>query len=353
MRTYRRDSANPLFAGFTLVEILIVIVIIGLLAGMTTTVVVSARRSVSNSVISAQMSQISIALDEYKNKFGEYPPDLSDRVAVERHLKKRWPRYNVTYEQFIDHISYGCKLSSGVYNGAIDSVDDLTGQYVWNMEINPSSSNGDSVGAYISSLVFWLGGLPDQHGVPSGFYASPKYPLGISGTTPATYKPIGRPDRAKKEKPFYTFDKKYLGAYRYSYDSTLGCNYYYKVEDDASLWDVSLNAYVYVPAYCQGDYPIVYFRPSVNVGYGNKFFYLTLSADATDGVSCAVPYAQDATSWYDEKRFQLVHPGDDGLFGSANAADRRIVPIKEATTLGDADNLTNFVERGTLESLYD
>ena len=95
MRTYRRDSANSLFAGFTLVEILIVIVIIGLLAGMTTTVVVSARRSVNNSVITAQMSQLSIALDEYKNKFGEYPPDLSDKVAVERHLKKRWPRYNV------------------------------------------------------------------------------------------------------------------------------------------------------------------------------------------------------------------------------------------------------------------
>lgn len=350
MRTYRRDSANSLFAGFTLVEILIVIVIIGLLAGMTTTVVVSARRSVNNSVISAQMAQLSIALDEYKNKFGEYPPDLSDQMAVMRHLKKRWPRYNVTYEQFLRHIGYGCRLSSGIYSDAIDSLDDLNGQYVWNMEINPNSSNGDSVGAYISSLVFWLGGLPDQHGVPSGFYASPKYPLGISA---ADDRPIGRPNRAKKEKPFYSFDRKYLGAYNYGYDSVRNCNFYYKVEDDASLWNDALNAYVYIPAYCQGDYPIVYFRPSVNVGYGNKFFYLTLSANATDGVSCAVPYAQDATSWYEEKRFQLIHPGDDGLFGSANAADLRIVPIKEGMALGDADNLTNFITGGTLESLYD
>lgn len=352
MTTYRRDAANS-FAGFTLVEILIVIVIIGLLAGMTTTVIVGARRSVNNSVITAQMSQLSIALDEYKNKFGEYPPDLSDPVAVERHLKKRWPRYNVNYEQFLDHIAYGCQLSSGVYTGAINSLADLNGQYVWKLGKNPNSSNGDSVGAYISSLVFWLGGLPDQHGVPSGFYASPKYPLGIAGNSASTYKPIGRPNRAKKEKPFYSFDKKYLGAYNYGYDSALGCNFYYKVEDDASLWDDALKAYVYIPAYCQGDYPIVYFRPSVNVSYGNKFFYLTQSNSATDGVSCAVPYAQDGTSWYEEKRFQLIHPGDDGLFGSANWADQRVVPSKMNTSLEDADNLTNFVERGTLESLYD
>lgn len=349
MTTHRRDAANSL-AGFTLVEILVVIVIIGLLAGMTTTVVVSARRSVSNSVITAQMSQLSIALDEYKNKFGEYPPDLSDKVAVERHLKKRWPRYNVNYEQFLDHIGYGCQLSSGVYSGAINSLAELNGQYIWKLGKNPKSSNGDSVGAYISSLVFWLGGLPDQHGVPSGFYASPKYPLGISA---ATNLPIGRPNRAKKEKPFYSFDKKYLGTYDYGYDSALGCNFYYKVEDESSLWDDSLNAYVYIPAYCQGDYPIVYFRPSVNVPYASKFFYLTRSNNATDGVSCAVPYAQDASTWYEEKRFQLVHPGDDGLFGSANSVDMRVVPTKTNTSLEDADNLANFLESGTLESLYD
>lgn len=342
MTTNRLNSAKRL-AGFTLVEILIVIVIIGLLAGMTTTVVVSARRSVNNSVISTQMAQLSMALDEYKNKFGEYPPDLSDEVSVMRHIKKRWPRYNVTYRQFLDHIQYGCRLSSSRLD-TVTSLDELDGQYVWNCK------------AYISSLVFWLGGLPDQHGVPSGFYASPKYPLGIS----ANDKPIGRPGRAKKEKPFYSFEKKYLGAYG-SGDYDGMNNYYYKIEDNSSLWDGSIGAYVYIPAYCQGDFPLLYFRPTVTSPYTDKRFFLSQSAGANDNVSCAVPYAQDASSWYEEKRFQLIHPGDDGLFGNDLYVNPRIVVkanrnntlSNDPITLEDADNLTNFIESGTLESLYD
>ncbi|MBR0225649.1 MAG: prepilin-type N-terminal cleavage/methylation domain-containing protein [Thermoguttaceae bacterium] len=335
MTTYRRNAANQL-AGFTLVEILIVIVIIGLLAGMTTTVVVSARRSVNNSIVSSQMAQLSMALDEYKNKYGEYPPDLSDSTAVMRHIKKRWPRYNVTYDQFLQHIQDGCRISSGTVDDTGKSNRD--GQYVWDVR------------AYVSPLVFWLGGLPDKHGVPSGFYASPKAPLGVS----ASGVPISRPARAKKEKPFFSFEKKYLGAYTSQPDSELGANYYYQPADKNSLWDDSLGAYVYSPAFCQGDYPIVYFRPSVNMAYGAKFFYLTHSSDPTDGVSCAVPYAQDdSPTWYEEKRFQLIHPGDDGIFGSANSTDWRVVPSKQNTSLGDADNLTNFIDSGTLESLYD
>ena len=87
--------------------------------------------------------------------------------------------------------------------------------------------------------------------------------------------------------------------------------------------------------------------------YIDKSFFMTQSSDVADGASYAVPYAQDMNSWYEEKRFQLVHPGDDGLFGSAGPAVQRIVPVKGNISLEDADNLTNFVERGTLESLYD
>jgi len=345
MTTYRRDAANS-FAGFTLVEILIVIVIIGLLAGMTTTVIVGARRSVNNSVITAQMSQLSIALDEYKNKFGEYPPDLSDKEAVKRHLKKRWPRsgYGVndaSYATFMKHVELGCALSSG------DAC-------VWKLV----NDDGDPVGAYISSLVFWLGGLPDGHGVPSGFYASPKYPLGIKPDD----SPVNRPDRLKKEKPLYSFDRKYLSGYGCSYDSDLDRFYYFKNEN----W---LRDGVYIPAYCQGDYPIVYFRPSLNKGYGAKSFYLAQGDGVMNDLSCAVPYGQGPNLWYEEKRFQLIHPGDDGLFsfsqldfmeshGNALPTNgdyeaTRIVPAKSGTSLRDADNLTNFVESGTLESLYD
>ena len=90
------------------------------------------------------MSQLSMALDEYKNRYGEYPPDLNDEAAVVRHLKRRWPRYRATYAQFLDEIALGCRLSSGDWarDASISNISDLTGQIVW------------EPGASISSLVF-------------------------------------------------------------------------------------------------------------------------------------------------------------------------------------------------------
>lgn len=349
MRMHRRQTQK----GFTLLEVLIVIVIIGLLGGMTTTVVVSARRSVSNSLVSAQMAQLSIALDEYKNRFGEYPPDFSDPEAVMRHVHKRWPRYSCnSYADFLEDIRLGCLLSS----------------QDWRKDDDANSSNGFrgshwwSIRSHISALVFWLGGLPDKNGVPSGFYATPKYPLGVINHS----KPIARPGRAKRETPFFAFERKFMGAYQSDPFNapTVGDdtnNWLYFPVDSKEARDASENAYLYVPAFCQGGYPIVYFKPTTGKSYDEKCFYL---AESSSGgvITCAVPYSQADGNPYEEKRFQLVHPGADGMF-SADRSDRGGVnpssePLRCPVTgdnldLEDNDNLTNFVENGTLESLLE
>ena len=348
MTANRRNNASQ--GGFTLTEILVVIVILGLLAGLTTTVVVSARHSVRASVVSTMEAQLSIALDEYKNRYGEYPPDFSDAEAVTRHLQKRWPRYQVTYAEFIEDINLGCRLSSGGYErnpGNLPSsgrASDLVGIHVWN------------VTEYLSSVIFWLGGLPNENGVPSGFYASPKYPLGIvrNGNS-VTYIP--RPDRAKREKPLYLFDKKDIGAFGFVNEGDVQV---FSRRDDTALG--SGNSTEYIPAYCQGDYPIVYFCPSPDATYSTKQFYCNIS----DQVSCAVPYAKDVAfdkngnvtyaEWFEAGRFQLIHPGVDGLFGSDNASPRWLQPQEgakpDSVTIADDDNITNFLTRGTLQSEY-
>ena len=355
--TMRRHFSASRGAGFTLVEILIVIVIIGMLAGLTTTVLVSGRTAVKNSVVSAVESQLSMALDEYKNRFGEYPPDFRDSDAVLRHIKKRWPRYNIaTYDDFISDVYYGCRLSSGLYeykDSRLNSVDDLNGQHVWEL---------DNVGNYVSSLVFWLGGLPDANGIPSGFYANPKGPLGIKDG-----KPLAIPTRAQREKPFFTFERKNMAAFWFNgdlcfkvddYDQLI--NGYYDEYDDG--------AYHYVPGYAQGGSPFVYFRPTTRYPYGTKRFQY--ASGESEESSLAVAYKRNSGSWYEERRFQIIHPGEDGLFGPSDSklndpdADSQLVEdrwdlVVAPTTSPksnccqeDDDNIANFVENGTLMHEY-
>ena len=79
-------------AGFTLVELLIVIAIIALLAGITLVALQSARLFVGASTARQRLDDVSQALEIYKQKYGEYPPDCCATDAeIQRHILKRWP----------------------------------------------------------------------------------------------------------------------------------------------------------------------------------------------------------------------------------------------------------------------
>jgi prepilin-type N-terminal cleavage/methylation domain-containing protein len=60
---------------FTLMEILIVMVIIVVLAGITVPIVSSVRTNAKKGVTSAQLSQLELALKQFESDFGVYPPD--------------------------------------------------------------------------------------------------------------------------------------------------------------------------------------------------------------------------------------------------------------------------------------
>lgn len=83
---------------FTLVELLVVIVIIGMLVGITLPAVNAVRSRANKAVDAMEISQIDMALLAFKEKFGDYPPDFADvdrEVAandVRRFIRKAWPR---------------------------------------------------------------------------------------------------------------------------------------------------------------------------------------------------------------------------------------------------------------------
>ncbi|TWU45527.1 Type II secretion system protein G precursor [Novipirellula aureliae] len=78
--------------GFTLVEILVVIVIIGILAGITVPAVMRSIRTARQTALKLELNSIAQAVEHYKEKYGDYPPDGSSKAVLERHMRKLFPR---------------------------------------------------------------------------------------------------------------------------------------------------------------------------------------------------------------------------------------------------------------------
>jgi prepilin-type N-terminal cleavage/methylation domain-containing protein len=78
--------------GFTLVEILVVIVIIGILAGLAIPAAQGVIKKANNTAIKVEIDLLGQALEAYKLRHGNYPPDFSDWAKVERHFRKAFPQ---------------------------------------------------------------------------------------------------------------------------------------------------------------------------------------------------------------------------------------------------------------------
>jgi len=140
----RRTLAVKPSAGFTLVELLVVITIIGILAALISVAAAAALSRAKDVKIKAELDQLSAAMLSSKADWGSLPPDFSDPTALTRFAFSAWPRY-----------------SPG--QGAAPLV--------------PQGTTIDQAEA----LVIWLGGVPSG-GQPNGFNADVRDPFNTAGT---------------------------------------------------------------------------------------------------------------------------------------------------------------------------
>jgi prepilin-type N-terminal cleavage/methylation domain-containing protein len=277
--------------GFTLVEMLVVLLIIVILAGLISAVTIRGLHRAKAAAIGAEIHQLSMALEKYKTELGgEYPPDFSDiastygQAAIIRHVSRAFPRYTV---------SNWIALRNEIYANSGNRID------LNNM--NPATA-----------MIFWLGGMPDAQGRLSGFSKNPADPFESPATTPSR---IG---------PFFEFDPGRINNNRY-----------------------------YAPGVTAQ--PFIYLRAELGQPEPKREYYSYNGSAYTfkqSSVSGVKPYwDQRSMGWVNPNSFQILCCGLDGKFGKENVYPTGNItkPISDPTLPSDVlsdlnANITNVSE---------
>lgn len=127
--------------GFTLVELLMVIVIIGILVSMLVVAVNPVLRTSREFAVTQEMKQMDLAIENFQNKYGFYPPSFTGLTAA------------------TDVLPYLNKLSPNHREATPGFLGGLSRLQVW---WNAIGSKLDDRG----SLIFWLGGLSTNKQFP-------------------------------------------------------------------------------------------------------------------------------------------------------------------------------------------
>lgn len=291
-------------AGFTLVELLMVIIIISLLVGLLLVAVGRARIAAQDARIVAEISEIDRAFKSYKDDHLAFPPTMwsastAEQAAFMGHIRRAFTKTN-----FASYAAFRTGLMGATNSSALSSPG-----YPNTAGLDPSTMEP------AEALVFWLSGLPAQHNAAGttwggsskvdGFHRDPAQPFQPNSTA-----------GQQRTTPYFPFDQARLG------------------DADADGW-----LEYYPPG---STVPYVYF---------NFTSYGLSPSTGSATVGTARPYT-DATisgAYMNPTTFQIIAAGQDGNYGNDNT--NKAFPAGTNYTGGDMDNLTNFTTKRLEDSL--
>ena len=310
-------------------ELLVVMAILGILAGLLAWGVNAARVAILKRAQAFEVQSIASAVEAYKTKYWDYPPDGSSWPVMEAHLRKAFPNILVSELALLNPA-----LSTA--NGYIRNDNDLTASHP-HLARYVSSAPGLRSGRVFDAaeaLVFFLGGFSSD---PQRPITGPGGPLKLNPVVGAYIY------NTQRENAFFEFK---IG--RLTLDPNTGAS-----NDEAVYSEGVPNDWmpVYVgngPTYQQLGVPIIYFDSrtyqlaGATVGDSSYYFnfyspglvdtrnvrdstrncarpFLSMDLDANKGTN-ALRYANDKT-------FQIMNGGYDRIYGCQSV--KNVAPTQD------------------------
>ncbi len=325
--------------GFTLVELLMVIVIIGILAGLLIVAVGPAIGTAKTAVVKTEINQLDVALNNYRDTYGSLPPTMFTKDGAyatsgtaenekevtklkrfDRHMRKSFPRFRLSgdyngdsstdendiREEYTDLLSTATDFSGVANYGGVTSCDLST--------MDPAEA-----------LVFWLGGIPKiwkadlstgEYEVElTGFSKNPTDPL-LQEYPPTGGGTAGVDYQSERTPTLFEFDTRRLvdvdrdGWPEYIPDTGAGL-------DTPPLTYFDAGSYGVAPYFPYDSHP------NINQwGITRPYLIRYTSAAADDPLQ---------SSFANSESFQILCAGSDNVYSALTASD-------SSTTFGDTNN---------------